>query len=126
MESLGTQQTFKAANRKTEQTEGEDPMSTTMKSKFCLGQLVATPAALEALQRNNVTGHGYIRRHAAGDWGELSDHDAHMNDLAVEDGSKILSAYRLPDETKVWVITDSEVDEKHNREVTTILLPEDY
>jgi hypothetical protein len=49
-----------------------------------------------------------------------------MNDLAVNDGSRILSAYLLPDETKIWIITDAEVDEKHNREVTTILLPEDY
>jgi hypothetical protein len=98
----------------------------TMKSNFCLGKLVATPAALEALQRNNVTGHGYIRRHAACDWGELCDNDAYMNDLAVEDGSRILSAYSLPDKTKIWVISDAEIDEKHNREVTTILLPEDY
>jgi len=97
-----------------------------MKAKFCLGQLVATPPALEALQRNNVTGHGYIRRHAAGDWGVLSDHDAYMNDLAVDDGSRILSAYLLPDETKIWIITDAAVDEELNREVTTILLPEDY
>lgn len=101
-------------------------MSTTMKSKFCLGKLVATPAALDALQRNYVTGHGYIRRHAACDWGELSENDAYMNNLAVEDGSRILSTYSLPDKTKIWIITDAAVDEKLNREVTTILLPEDY
>lgn len=98
----------------------------TMSTKFCLGQLVATPAALEALQRNNVNGHAYISRHAARDWGVLSDEDAYMNDMAVEDGSRILSAYLLPDETKIWIITDAEVDEEHTREVTTILLPEDY
>ena len=97
-----------------------------MKAKFCLGQLVATPPALEALQRNNVNGHTFVRRHAAGDWGVLSDHDAYMNDMAVEDGSRILSAYLLPDETKIWIITDAAVDEELNREVTTILLPEDY
>ena len=101
-------------------------MSTTMKAKFSLGRLLATPGALEALQRNDVSGYTYIRRHAAGEWGLLSDHDAHLNDMAVEDGSRILSAYDLPDETRIWVITDAEVDEKHNREVTTILLPEDY
>ena len=101
-------------------------MSTTMKAKFCLGQLVATPPALEALQRNNVNGHTFIRRHADGDWGILSDHDAYMNDMAVEDGSRILSAYSLPDKTKIWIITDAEIDEEHNREATTLLLPEDY
>lgn len=97
-----------------------------MTGKFCLGQLVATPAALEALERNNVSGHTYIQRHAAGEWGVLSDEDAYLNDMAVLDGGRILSAYLLPDETKIWIITDAEVDEKHNREATTILLPEDY
>lgn len=101
-------------------------MGLIMKSKFCLGKLVATPNALDALQRNNVSGYTFVRRHAAGEWGELSPEDTELNDLAVEDGSRILSAYLLPDQTKIWVITDAEVDEKHNREVTTILLPEDY
>lgn len=101
-------------------------MCTTMTGKFCLGQLVATQAALEALERNNVSGHTYIQRHAVGEWGVLSDEDAYLNDMAVLDGGRILSAYLLPDETKIWIITDAEVDEKHNREATTILLPEDY
>lgn len=99
----------------------------TKNAKFCLGKLVATPNALEALQRNNVSGFTYISQHAAGEWGDLSDNDAYLNDLAVDDGSRILSAYTLPDKvTKIWVITDAEIDEDHNREVTTILLPEDY
>lgn len=101
-------------------------MSIAMKSKFCLGRLLSTPAALEALARNYVSGFTYIRRHAAGDWGELGEDDSQINDQAVIDGSRILSAYRLPDDTRIWVITDAEVDDAHNREVTTILLPEDY
>ena len=101
-------------------------MSTTMATKFCLGQLVATPAALEALERNNVSGHTYIRRHLSGDWGVLSDEDAYANDMAIQDGSRILSSYLLPDDTTIWIITDAEIDEEHNREATTLLLPEDY
>lgn len=101
-------------------------MGLIMKSKFCLGRLLSTPAALEALERNYVSGFTYIRKHAAGDWGELSEEDALLNDQAVTDGSRILSAYRLPDETRIWVITDATVDEEGTREVTTILLPEDY
>lgn len=101
-------------------------MITTMNSNFCLGQVVATPMALEALQRNQTSGYRYIQRHAAGDWGILSDEDAYLNDMAVKDGSRILSAYLLPDETRIWVITDATVDDKGTREVTTILLPEDY
>lgn len=101
-------------------------MGLIMKSKFCLGRLVATPAALEALERNYVSGFTYIRRHAAGDWGELGEEDSQINDQAVIGGGRILSAYLLPDETKIWVITDATVDEEGTREVTTILLPEDY
>jgi hypothetical protein len=101
-------------------------MSMTKNAKFCLGKLVATPNALEALQRNNVSGFTYISQHAVGEWGELSDNDAYFNDLAVQDGSRILSAFSLPDKTRIWVITDASVDQKGTREVTTILLPEDY
>lgn len=97
-----------------------------MTAKFKLGYLVSTRNAFEALQRNNVTALTLIPRHLSGDWGELCDEDAYMNDMAVEDGSRILSAYLLPDDTKIWVITDATVDDQGTREVTTILLPEDY
>ena len=46
--------------------------------------------------------------------------------MAVQDGSRILSSYLLPDDTTIWIITDAEIDEEHNREATTLLLPEDY
>jgi len=94
--------------------------------KFKLGQIVATPPALDALARNNCTGMTYIKRHATGDWGVLSDEDKEANNQSIEDGSRILSAYLLPDETKIWVITDAAVDGREERLATTILLPEDY
>ena len=101
-------------------------MCTTMTAKFRLGQLVSTCNALEALQRNQVTALSLLRRHLSGDWGKVSDEDAYANDMAIQDGSRILSSYLLPDETKIWIITDAEIDEEHNREATTLLLPEDY
>lgn len=48
------------------------------------------------------------------------------NDEAVQTGARILSAYHLADGTKIWIITEAEIDEKHNRQETTILLPEEY
>lgn len=101
-------------------------MNLMMDKGFQLGRLVATPGALEALQRNNVTGFGYVRRHASGDWGLVCEEDAELNNQAIDNGSRILSAYDLPDETRIWIITDATVDENGKREVTTILLPEDY
>lgn len=101
-------------------------MSTTMTAKFRLGHLVSTCNALEALQRNNVTALSLLRRHLSGDWGKVSDEDAYANDMALQDGSRVLSSYLLPDDTTIWIITDAETDEEHNREATTLLLPEDY
>ena len=101
-------------------------MNTTTTPEFQLGQTVATPGALEALQRNKTTGLEYIQRHASGDWGIVCEEDGKLNDRAIDDGSRILSAYRLPDETKLWIITDAAMDDQGNRQATTLLLPEEY
>ena len=101
-------------------------MNTETKAKLNLGQIVATPGALEALQRNNTDGREYLRRHASGDWGIVCEEDGKLNDQALQDGSRLLSAYLLPDETKLWIITDAVIDEQRNRQATTLLLPEEY
>ena len=48
-----------------------------------------------------------------------------LNDQALIDGSRLLSAYRLKDGTKIWCITEA-VGENGRREATTFLLPEEY
>ncbi len=101
-------------------------MEKTKTRVFDLGQTVATPGALEALRRNNVTGLEYMQRHASGDWGIVCDEDKEANNEALESGARILSSYFLPDETKLWVITDAEIDAEHHRQATTFLLPEEY
>ena len=101
-------------------------MNTETKGKFDFGQIVATPGALKALQRNNTDGREYLRRHASGDWGIVSEEDGRLNNQSIQDGSRILSAYLLPDETKLWIITDAVIDEQRNRQATTMLLPEEY
>lgn len=93
---------------------------------FSLGPTVATPGALEALDRNGSNGLEYLARHAAGDWGDLCEDDKKSNDDAVRTGARIMSAYRLADGTKIWIITDAEIDDEHNRQATTILLPDEY
>ncbi len=100
-------------------------MSTKERVRFDLGQIVATPGALEVLQRNNSTGLEYLRRHASGDWGIVCEEDKQANDDALPTGARLLSAYFLPDETKLWIITDAE-DDKGKRQATTFLLPEEY
>lgn len=100
-------------------------MSTKEKVRFSLGQIVATPGALEALQRNNATGFDYLRRHAAGDWGIVPDEDKKANDEALKSGARLMSAYFLPDETKLWIITEA-ADDAGKRVSTTLLLPDEY
>jgi len=93
--------------------------------KFSLGQLVATPGALSAFEKTGQSPADFIRRHAAGDWGEMCEEDAGLNNDAVVNGGRLMSAYRLSDNTKIWIITEA-ADENGNREATTILLPDEY
>lgn len=94
-----------------------------MKPLFELGQVVATPGALEALDAATPGGllvQTYLDRHSTGDWGDLDDDDKRQNNMAVIDGSRIFSAYKLSTGAKIWVITEAD------RSSTTILLPEEY
>ena len=93
---------------------------------FDWGPIVSTPGALEALRRNGSTGLEYLQKHASGDWGDLCDEDKQSNDEALHTGARIMSAYLLPDGTKLWLITDAEIDEAHHRQATTFLLPDEY
>jgi hypothetical protein len=62
----------------------------------------------------------FLQRHAAGDWGEVDAHDKAENEYSLQQGFRLLSAYRLADGTKIWIITEAD------RSATTLLLPEEY
>jgi len=101
--------------------DGQRPVST-----FDLGPIVATPGALDALQRNSMNCLELLARHARGDWGDLDEEDKRANDAAIQTGARLLSAYHLPDGTKIWLITDAEIDAQRHRQATTFLLPDEY
>jgi len=86
---------------------------------FELGQLLATPAALNHLALNGSTPMELLRRHARGDWGDLGGGDHALNDRALADGSRVLSAYDVSG-LKLYVITESD------RSYTTVLLASEY
>jgi hypothetical protein len=86
---------------------------------FPLGQTVATPGALAALEEANVSPTSLLARHHQGDWGEFCSEDAQANHRALEEGSRIFSSYHVG-ARKVWVITEAD------RMATTVLLPQDY
>lgn len=88
---------------------------------FSLGQVVATPGALAALEKAGLTPVEFLARHLRGDWGELSEEDRKENQFSLERGFWLLSSYRTNvGDTKLWVITEAD------RTATTILLPEEY
>lgn len=93
--------------------------------KFSLGQLVATPGAIEVLAAAGVSADALLARHLACDWGDLDAEDKLLNDEALLDGSRILSAYTLKTGEKVWIITEAE-DDQGRRASTCLLLPENY
>ena len=96
--------------------------ATNSKAKFTPGVLLATPGASEAFEKNGQTPLEFLRRHISGDWGDLCEEDRQANDHALIDGSRLLSAYKLKDQTKVWAITEA-VGDNGRREATTFCSP---
>ena len=100
-------------------------MTTMTRAKFPLGQVVATPGALEAMEEAGQNAAFFLDRHVAGDWGEVSADDWQLNDESLKDGSRVFSAYRTLKGKKLWVITEA-VDDNGHRAATTLLLPDEY
>ena len=88
---------------------------------FPLGQIVATPGALDLLSRHSLSAFAFLVRHATGDWGCVCPEDALENERAVKNGCRILSAYEIAGgEHRIWVVSE------YDRSVTTLLLPSEY
>ena len=95
------------------------------RAKFPLGHVVATPGALEALAESRQTPAFFLEQHASGNWGVVDEEDWRLNDEALKDGSRILSAYLTLKGKKLWIITEA-ADDNGQRESTTLLLPDEY
>jgi hypothetical protein len=93
---------------------------TERKPLFDLGQLVATPGALAALEKSGQSPMDFFSRHVTGDWGEIPEEDRKENQFSLEKGFRLLSSYRTTANDVVWVITES------SRSHTTLLLPDEY
>ena len=91
-----------------------------MKSLFPLRHVVATPGALAALEKAGQQPGEFLARHASGDWGEVSPEDIKENELSLQHGLRLLSAYYTSAGEKLWVITEAD------RSSTSILLPDEY
>lgn len=88
---------------------------------FPLGRTVATPGALDLLDRTGTDGTDLLNRHQCGDWGIVCAADAKSNERAITYGTRILSVYELgARREQLWIITEAD------RRATTLLLPIEY
>ena len=91
---------------------------TTLTQLFPLGNIYQTPGVMEAIPPEDVA--QALARHQSGDWGDLGEADKQENELSVEQGFRILSAYTTSAGDTIWILTEAD------RSATTILLPEEY
>ncbi|MBB5501050.1 hypothetical protein [Paraburkholderia sp. MM5384-R2] len=80
--------------------------ATRLKPLFHPGKLLVSHAALAALRANGVPLISVVLRHIAGDWGCISDDDKRQNDVSIVAGLRLISIYRLPNQTRILVITE--------------------
>lgn len=121
-----------------QQGKASDIRSSLQAVRFPLGRLYVTTGALYLLEEIRDAGkpHSvqvaarsdnlmslvlpYVRRHLSGDWGDVGLEDWNANDEALAFGARLLSAYELETQGRLWIITEAD------RSATTILLPAEY
>jgi hypothetical protein len=99
---------------------------TTSFKPFRLGSTLITHGAKELIPMARVM--ECLAFHQRGEWGNVCEEDAEENNIATQQGFRVLSAYAI-DPNKpakgygdncLWIITEAD------RQVTTILLPDEY
>ena len=91
--------------------------------KFPLGQVVVTRGVSELQAENDVFAKfvtDSLLKHARGDWGNLCPEDKQENELSLNKGFRLLSAYEAEGLPKIWIITEAD------RSATTVLFPDEY
>jgi len=94
------------------------------KQPFALGQVVATPGALEALAKAKQSPADLLARHLRCEWA-LEAGDVVLNMAALQDGSRIFGAFILTSGEKIWAITEA-VGDDGTRASTCLLMPDEY
>lgn len=98
-------------------------MSSAGGKKFLPGQIVSTRGVHNLISENSsfaVFVHQSLMRHLSGDWGSVCPEDWQANEIALMEGSRLLSAYKSEGQPKIWIITEAD------RSSTCILFPSEY
>ena len=86
--------------------------------RFSLGKVFMTRGVMKrvpAIEALNA-----FTRHASCDWGDADKFDWEQNNLALKEGTRLLSVYAISNGLRLWIITE------RDRSMTTLLLPEEY
>ena len=86
---------------------------------FKLGRVFATPSVLKHLEEHRINPIDLISCHATGEWGDIHTDDCKLNDEAVRNGSRLLSAYTVGG-GRVYIITEWDLSS------TTVVLASEY
>lgn len=85
--------------------------------RFASGQIVMT-RAVAGTEFNPME---LLRRHLSGDWGDVCEEDAALNEQGLKNGERLMSVYKdVGLDEPIWIITE------WDRSVTTVLFPSDY
>lgn len=90
-----------------------------LEPRFPLGNTYATAGVTHWAERHEIDLTRYIRRHHCGEWGDLDAEDRQANEEALQDGTRIFSAYKIG-EKKIYIVTEGD------RSMTTIMLATEY
>lgn len=84
---------------------------------FELGKIFATQAVYEILSRELIS--LLLIRYLSGDWGDISDDDTALNELALKHQNRIFAQYQIEGES-IFIITEAD------RSVTTLMFAYEY
>jgi len=66
-------------------------------------QLVATPGALAALQKEGQSPAEFLSLHVRGQWGDIPEEDRQENEYSLEHRFRLLSSYRTKANETIWL-----------------------
>jgi hypothetical protein len=89
-----------------------------MSVNFNVGRVSATAALRESASHSEMI--TALKRHRAGDWGEVTESDWQSNQDALESEDRLVSIYTTNGGERFYIITEAD------RCSTTLLLAEEY
>lgn len=81
------------------------------------GEIIITPTVARLMVQGSLDPVPYLRRHLAGDWGELIEADRRDNENALLNGGEIFSSYATSPTQTLWIVSEWDLS------VTTLMLP---